>query len=151
MFALVGFVGLCLLVGAVAGGVTVPAVRHWYPSLTRPPATPPDWVFAPIWTVLYVMMAVAAWLVWNRIGASRSLRLWGWQLLANALWPPAFFGLHSPIAGLIVLLALLPLVLVTLRAFFRVHRGAAALMLPYVLWCGFAAYLNVGFLVLNSG
>lgn len=151
MLALIGFVGLGLLVGAAAGGVTAPAVRHWYPSLTRPPGTPPEWVFTPVWMLLYVAIAVAAWLVWKRVGASRSLRLWGWQLLANALWPPAFFGLHSPVAGLIVLAVLLPLVLLTMLAFLRVHRGAAALLAPYTAWCCFATYLNVGFLVLNSG
>ena len=100
ILALVGFVGLCLLVGAVGGSLPAHALQVWYPSLTPPPGTPPNWVFAPVWSALYVMIGVAAWLVWKRRGPSRALRLWGWQLAANALWAPAFFGLRSPPLGM---------------------------------------------------
>ena len=146
-----GFVGLCLLVGAVGGSVTAPAVRGWYLSLHTPPGTPPNWVFAPVWTTLYVMIGVAGWLVWKRTGAARPLRLWGWQLAANALWSPAFFGLHSPALGIVVLAALVIMLGFTIRAFAAVHRAAAALMIPYAGWCLYAAYLNAGFLLLNPG
>ena len=125
----------------------------WYLSLAAPPGTPPRFVFGPVWTVLYVLIGVAGWLVWRRIGAAsmlrRPLRLWGWQLLANALWTPAFFGLHSPQAGLAVMLALLGLVLLTLRDFARVNVLAAGLFAPYALWVTYAAYLNIGFWWLN--
>ncbi len=149
--ALVGFVGLCLLVGAVDGSMTVRAVHAWYPRLHAPPGTPPNWVFAPVWTALYFMVGTAAWLVWRRLGAGRPLRLWGWQLAANALWSPAFVGLHSPALALGVMVVLLVLVGFTIRAFRRVQRIAAVLMLPYGAWCLYAAYLNAGFLVLNHG
>lgn len=149
VLALIGFVGLCLLVGAVGGSMTVQAVQHWYLSLTAPPGTPPTVVFAPVWGVLYVMIGTAAWLVWKRRGASRPLRLWGWQLAANALWAPAFFGLHSPRLAMGVMLALLALVALTIRDFLPVRRLAAWLMLPYFAWCLFAAYLNAGFWLLN--
>lgn len=144
-----GFVGLCLLVGAVGGSMTVRAVHHWYLTLHTPPGTPPSIVFAPVWTVLYVMIGVAGWLVWKRLGAAPPLRLWGWQLAANALWAPAFFGLHSPGLALGVMAVLLPLIVLTIRSFRRIHRVAAMLMLPYGVWCLYAAYLNAGFLVLN--
>ena len=106
-------------------------------------------VFMPVWTVLYVMIGTAAWLVWRRLGSGRPLRLWGWQLAANALWAPAFFGLHQPALALAVMVVLLVLIGFTVRAFRRVHRLAAALMLPYGAWCLYAAYLNAGFLLLN--
>ncbi len=149
--ALVGFVGLCLLVGSVDASVTARAVHGWYAGLHAPPGTPPNWVFAPVWTLLYVMLGTSAWLVWRRLGTGRALRLWGWQLAANALWTPAFFGIHSPALALGVMAALLLLIALTIRAFRRVHRLAAALMVPYGAWCLFAAYLNVGFLLLNHG
>ena len=151
LLALVGFVGLCLLVGAAGGAITSGGLQGWYLSLSRPPGTPPAWVFGPVWTGLYVTIGVAGWLVWRRAGAAASLRLWGWQLLLNALWAPAFFGLRSTLAGLVVLVPLLGLVLLTVRAFARIDGRAAALLLPYAAWTGFAAYLNAGFCWLNRG
>jgi benzodiazapine receptor len=147
--ALVGFVGLCLLVGTVGGSMTARAIPHWYRLLHAPPGTPPNWVFMPVWTTLYVMIGVAGWRVWKRLGAAPSLRLWGWQLAANALWAPTFFGLHSPALALAVISALLCLIALTIRAFRRTDRPAAVLMVPYGAWCLYAAYLNVGFLLLN--
>ena len=132
--ALAGFVGLPLLVGVTAGVLTVPAVQGWYQSLNRPPGTPP------------------AWLVWRARQGSRDfrpLRLWGWQLLVNAAWSPAFFGLHSLALGLVVIVALLLLIVATLRSFRRVRPAAAVLMLPYLAWVCYAAYLNAGFVMLN--
>jgi translocator protein len=147
--ALVGFVGLCLLVGAVDGSITTQAAHRWYLTLTKPPGTPPDLAFAPIWSVLYVMMGTAAWLVWKRRGASRPLRLWGWQLAANALWAPTFFGMHSPPLAMVLIVVMLILIALTIRAFWPTRRLAGWLMLPYFGWCSFAAYLNAGFWLLN--
>ena len=149
--ALVGFVGLCLLVGLVGGSMTARAVHHWYLTLHAPPGTPANWVFAPVWGALYVMIGVAGWLVWRRIGAAPPLRLWGWQLAANALWAPTFFGLHSPAMAMGVMTVLLVMIALTIRSFRRIHRPAAILMMPYGAWCLYAAYLNAGFLVLNGG
>ena len=129
--------------------MTARAVHTWYATLHAPPGTPPNWVFAPVWGTLYVMIGVAGWLVWKRLGAARPLRLWGWQLAANALWAPAFFGLHSPALAMCVMIVLLGLLAVTIQRFRRSHRTAAALMVPYAAWCCYAAYLNAGFLLLN--
>ncbi len=151
ILALVGFVGLCLLVGAASGAITQTSVRAWYVALNQPPGTPPIWVFAPVWGVLYVLMGVAGWLVWRQVGAGPTLRLWGWQLLCNAFWTPAFFGARSPLLGLIVIAVLEVLVIATTRIFLRVNRPAGILMLPYLGWVLYAACLNFGFWWLNPG
>lgn len=144
-----GFVGLCLLVGAAGGALTANALVSWYPSLVPPPGNRPNWVFAPVWTTLYVMMGVAAWLVWLRGGGYRALRCWGWQLAANAAWPAAFFGFRSTGLGLAVILPMLGLIVLTIRAFHRRHRLAAWLLLPYLAWTCYATWLNAGFWWLN--
>ena len=149
LLALIGFIGLCLLVGAAGSALTAESVRGWYLTLNRPPGVPPNWVFPVVWTSLYVMMGTAAWLAWRQPGHWHALRLWGWQLLANALWTPAFFGLNSPVLGLVVLAVLLPLIVLTLRALLLLDRRATFLMLPYLLWTLYATYLNLGFWWLN--
>lgn len=153
---LLGFVGLCLLVGAASSGLTAQAVRGWYLTLSAPPGTPPNWLFAPVWTLLYVLIGTAAWLVWRLpahmfTAKTAALRLWGWQLLANALWTPAFFGLHSTALGLVVILPMVVLIGLTMRAFARLRPISAALLAPYLLWSCYAAYLNLGFWWLNRG
>jgi tryptophan-rich sensory protein len=140
---------LCLLVGAASGGVTEAGVKTWYPTLAAPPGTPPNWVFAPVWTVLFVMMGVGAWLVWRQPLHRPALRLWGWQLAVNAAWSQAFFGLHSTALGLAVILPMLLLIALTIRAFARIHTVAAGLLVPYIAWTGYATYLNLGFWWLN--
>jgi translocator protein len=148
--ALAGFIGLCLLVGVSDAAVTQLSVRTWYVTLHRPPGTPPYWMFGPVWAGLYAGMAVAAWLVWQRVGASRPLRLWGWQLIVNALWTPAFFGLRQPALALAVIALMVLLVAATTRVFWRVRRTAGALMLPYLAWACYATYLTAGFWWLND-
>jgi benzodiazapine receptor len=147
--AFLGFVGLCLLVGAASGSVTADAVQAWYPSLAAPRGTPPNWVFAPVWTTLYFMIGVAGWLVWLRPDSFAALRLWGWQLAANVAWSSAFFGMRSTGLGLLVILLLLALICLTLRAFHRKRREAAWLLVPYLAWTVYASYLNAGFWWLN--
>ena len=151
--ALVGFVGLCLLVGATAAAVNGPAMHGWYGSLTRPPGTPPDWLFGPVWSVIYALIGTSAWLIWWKAPQGRrqtaALQLWGWQLLVNAAWSPAFFGLQSPAFGLMVIGPLLVLVGMTILAFTRLYRPAGLLLLPYLGWGMFATYLNLGFWWLN--
>ena len=151
---LVGLLGLCLLVGVSDGVVMQAGTPGWYAAHLHAPGTPPDWAFPAVWSALYLLMAVAAWLVWRHAGYARrahyrALRLWGWQLFANALWTPAFFGLQSPLLALVVIAALLALVGLTVKAFWRVDRLAACLLLPYLAWVSYAAWLNAGFWWLN--
>lgn len=124
----------------------------WYARLVQPALTPPGWIFAPVWTVLYALMGVAAWQVWQRAGllaAAWPLSLYGLQLALNALWSYLFFGLRQPGLAFLDIIALWLAVLATLLAFWRYHRPAGQLLLPYLLWLSFAVYLNLGFWLLN--
>lgn len=154
-YVLLGFLGLCLAVAASAGWLTAGATLVWYASLNRPVFSPPNWLFGPVWTVMYVSMAVAAWLIWREPSVPRrrrnALTFWGVQLAINASWTPVFFGLHLLLPGVAVLLALLLAVMLTARQFALLDRTAGLLLCPYVLWVGFATYLNVGFWWLNGG
>ena len=143
--------GLGLLVGAADGAVTAAGVRGWYGSLVQPPGTPPNVVFGPVWTVLYLLMGVAAWRVWRRVAAGPALRLWGWQLALNAAWAPVFFALRLPLLALAVSLALIAAIVLTVRRFAAIDRGATWLLVPYLLWTGYAVYLNAGLWWLNRG
>jgi translocator protein len=135
---------LLLTFGAAATGVFV-SVDGWYAGLTKPAWNPPGWVFGPVWTTLYVLMATAAWLVWLRGGwaaQGKALRLYLLQWTLNALWTPLFFGLHQPGLALVEVVALYLSVLATLVSFWRVRRSAAVLLIPYVLWLTLATALN---------
>lgn len=150
---LIGFVGLCLLVGVSAAAVNAPALGGWYAHLVRPPGNPPNWVFPVVWTTLHVMIGTSAWLIWLKAPQGRrqtaALQLWGWQLLLNAAWSPAFFGMNSPSLGMLVIVPLLVLIALTILSFARLYRPAAWLLVPYFLWTSYATYLNAGFWWLN--
>jgi tryptophan-rich sensory protein len=146
---LLGFCALCLAVGISDSVMTIPNIRSWYDVLPQPPGTPPNWLFGPVWSVLYVAMAVAAWRVWQRPSHAASLRLWGWQLGVNALWSPVFFALHRPGLAVLVILLMDALVVLTIRAFARQDRWAALILMPYLAWGLFATYLTAGFWWLN--
>ncbi len=139
------FILLAFLAAAIGGFATSTSVDTWYPTLRKPSWSPPNAVFGPVWTVLYLLMAVAAWWAW-RVGspadARLTVRLYGAQLALNALWSILFFGLRSPGAALIDIVVLW-LVLIRLYIRFRaVDRLAGWLWLPYVIWVSFAATLN---------
>jgi len=140
--ALVGW--LLLTFSAAATGAFV-STDGWYVELAKPAWNPPDWLFGPVWTVLYIMMAVAAWLVWQRGGwkvQRGPLTLYLVQLALNALWTPLFFGLQRPGLAFAEILVLLVAILATIAAFWRVRLIAALLLIPYALWASFATVLN---------
>lgn len=148
--ALAGWVALTFT--AAMTGVFV-STGGWYAGLVKPSWNPPSWAFGPVWTVLYAMMAVAAWLVWREGGWKaqwRALTLYLLQWALNALWTPLFFGLHRPGLALAEILALDLAVLGTLMAFWRVKRLAGTLLVPYALWVLFATVLNFTIWRLNS-
>ncbi|MGF6773831.1 benzodiazapine receptor [Paraburkholderia sp. GAS199] len=121
----------------------------WYAGLQKPAFNPPNWVFPPAWTVLYVLMAVAAWRVWIRSGLTAAIVLWVVQLLFNAAWMWLFFGLHRPGIALVDISILLALIVVLAVAFWRRDRWAGGLLLPYIGWVAFAAVLNHALWQLN--
>lgn len=147
---LAGFILLCLAVGSIGGFATQDSIDSWYRTLAKPWWNPPDWVFAPVWTLLYIMMGIAAWLVWktgDRLGAA--MALFGLQLVFNLLWSLIFFGLRSPGLALIEVVFLWGSVLLTMLAFFGRQRVAGWLFVPYLAWVSFAAILNLAIWRLN--
>ncbi len=154
---LVAFLALVAVVAALGGMATSAGQDGWYASLAQPPLNPPGWVFGPVWTVLYVMMAVAAWRIWRQPPGSlptvpsrtRALALWGVQLVLNLAWSVLFFALKSPVAALGDLILLAVVLAATTWAFHARDRVAGLLMVPYLLWVLFAGYLNAGIVVVN--
>ena len=153
LFALAGCLVLCFGVAALGSAVTLPAVQSWYPTLRKPAFTPPNWVFGPVWTVLYAMMAVAAWRAWRSVGNPErrrlALRIFALQLLLNLAWSFVFFGAKSLSAGVAVILLLEAAILWTIALFARLDRPAAWLLAPYGAWVAYAALLNISILRLN--
>ena len=146
-------VTVCLLIGGLAGLATQSAVNDWYVQLDKPGFVPPNWVFAPVWTVLYICMGVAAGLVWSHglhhIWVKTAMYHFVFQLLLNGMWSLVFFGLKHPLAAFLVILALIVMILLTMKWFRVVDRSAAKLLWPYLIWVCFAAVLNFGILWLN--
>lgn len=149
--ALAGFVVLVLAVAGIGSAVTAPAIPGWYSGLVKPAFTPPNWVFAPVWTALYVMMAVAAWLVWRGRRGPRApaLVLFAIQLALNLAWSVLFFGLRHTAWAFADIVALLVAIGATIAAFAQVDRLAAWLLVPYLAWVGYAAALNLAIWRLN--
>ena len=145
----------CEIVGASGSVFTATGLETWYATLERPALAPPNWVFAPVWTTLFVLMGVAVWLVWRRAtgpdarDARAALGAFALQFGLNVAWSAVFFGQQSIGGGLAVIAALWVAIVATTIAFARVDRRAAALLLPYLAWVSFAAYLNYGFWTLN--
>jgi tryptophan-rich sensory protein len=143
--ALVFFLILCLATAGLGAALTDLSVRDWYVGLEKPSWNPPNWVFGPVWTGLYIGMAIAAWLVWRRKGLADAwlpLLLFGLQLFLNAAWSALFFGMRSPGIALADILMLWIAILATIVAFRRVSNLSAALLVPYLAWVSFATALN---------
>jgi len=152
LLVLAGFVLLCLGVSALGGLATASSVGSWYQGLAKPPFNPPDWVFAPVWLTLYLMIAVAGWRVWRVAGftAARGAFVWyAIQLSLNLTWSLLFFGARAPGAALVELLVLWVAIVANAVAFWRFDRFAALLLVPYAAWVGYAGLLNASIWWLN--
>jgi tryptophan-rich sensory protein len=149
LLVLFALLAATLAVGFVASLVTVPNIPSWYEGLHKPSFNPPNGVFAPVWTALYVLMAIAAWRVWRKAGP-RPLGLYALQLALNGAWSFIFFGAHAVGAALAEIVLLLALVLATMGSFWRKDRIAGLLFLPYAAWVLFAGALNAAIWRLNG-
>ena len=151
---LAGFLGACYAVAGIGGWATARSLGTWYAGLRRPAIAPPNAVFGPVWTVLYALMAVAAWLVWREhglAGAWGALVLFGAQLVLNLGWSLTFFGWRRPGWAVVVILALWGVLTATLVVFWLQVPLAGGLLVPYLAWVTFAMALNVEYWRLNRG
>ena len=145
---------VCLLVGYSASLVTRPSVESWYPTLIKPIFNPPNWIFMPMWTLLYILMAVAAGLVWDKIKeqnetVKKALAFFLIQLTLNAIWSYLFFGLKNPMLALIEIALLWLMIYETYLKFIKINKTAGYLLIPYLAWVAFAAILNASIWWLN--
>lgn len=145
---------ICLMVGYSASVVTRPSVESWYPTLVKPAFNPPNWIFMPVWTLLYILMAVAAGLVWDKIKEQNqevkvALGFFLIQLTLNAIWSYIFFGLKNPMLALIEIALLWLMIYETYLKFTKINKTAGYLLIPYMAWVAFAGILNASIWWLN--
>ncbi|MGD9346075.1 MAG: tryptophan-rich sensory protein [Candidatus Aminicenantes bacterium] len=153
VFKLVVAIVVCQLAGVIGGFFTASSVKTWYATLTKPAFNPPNWIFSPVWITLYVLMAVALFLVWRKglqtEGVKSALLFFGMQLTLNTFWSILFFGLKMPLLAFIEIVILWDFILITVLKFKKISKPAALLLVPYLLWVSFAAVLNFFLWYLN--
>lgn len=143
----------CELVGFLGTPFTISAIPTWYATLNKPFFAPPNWIFRPVWTLLYFLMGVAFYLIWKQGWKKKKVKTAGLfflaQLVLNFVWSPIFFGLRAPLLGLTVIVAMWILIVMTMKKFHPLSRWAFYLLVPYLLWVSFATILNAAIVVLN--
>lgn len=143
----------CELTGIIGSIFTVSSIPLWYATLNKPPFSPPNWVFGPVWTLLYLLMGVSFYLIWEQGWNKRKVRtaciFFLAQLALNFIWTPIFFGFKSPMLALVIILALWGLIIITMQKFYPLSKTAFYLLIPYLLWVSFAAVLNAAIVILN--
>ncbi len=152
-FRLIASIIICQMAGVIGSFFTFPSIPTWYASINKPAFVPPSWVFAPVWTTLFLLMGVSLYLIWDRGLAGRenkiAVGIFGVQLFLNILWSALFFGLQSPLAAFVDIIPLWLAIVVSTVLFYRISRWAGVIMVPYILWVSFAAFLNYSVWVLN--
>jgi len=148
-------IGISYSAGLIGSIFTVEAISGWYATINKPSFNPPSWVFSPVWTILYTLMGIAAYLVWKDRNkkkiktANIALTFFGIQLVLNGLWSILFFGLNSPSLAFFEIMLLWIAIIFTIIYFFKINKTAAYLLIPYILWVSFAAFLNLNIWILN--
>jgi len=142
------------LVAAFLGSVfTMPSIPTWYAAINKPAWNPPNWIFGPVWTILFILMGIALWLIWekglDKIQVRTAVNIFSAQLVLNIVWSLLFFGLHSPFWAFIEIIALWLMILWTIIAFYRLDKTAGLILIPYILWVSFASFLNFTVMRLN--
>lgn len=144
---------LCLLIGFLGSIATQTSIDSWYVKLNKPSFTPPNWLFAPVWIILYIMMGISAGIVWSKgfyhKWVKTALYHFGFQLLLNAAWSIFFFGMRNPLIALVDIIALFILLLFTIKWFKVVNKTAAYLLIPYLIWVAYATLLNFSIWQMN--
>ncbi|MFA5104518.1 MAG: TspO/MBR family protein [Candidatus Margulisiibacteriota bacterium] len=144
---------ICLLAGVIGSVFTYPAIPVWYAALNKPFFNPPNWIFGPVWTALYIMMGASVYLIWNKrkegIEATKGLVVFAGQLFLNIIWSVVFFGYKDLFFGLLIIIFLWALILICMVQFGKLSRNAMLLLVPYIVWVSFAAILNAAFWLMN--
>lgn len=148
--SLIVFLIICFAVAGLGSLATTPNIPTWYATLNKPSWNPPNWLFGPVWTLLYAMMAVAGWLVWKRVGWGTAIICFAVQLALNLAWSFIFFGAHQTGLAFLEIVLLWLAIVATIISFSSVSKTAAGLLTPYLLWVSFAATLNFTIWRLNS-
>lgn len=145
------FIGICESVGIAGAIFTSKSIPEWYSTLQKPSINPPSWVFGPVWTTLYALMGISAFIISEKKvkGKKLALSVFAAQLILNFLWTFLFFGMRSPVAALVEIIALWISILVTIILFWKISKTAALLLIPYLLWVSFASVLNLQIYRLN--
>ena len=145
---------ICQLAGIIGSIFTMGSVETWYVTIAKPAFNPPNWIFGPVWVTLYTLMGIAAFLIWKEDiknkAVKNALTIFALQLIVNILWSIVFFGAHSIMGGLIIIIILFILIIVTIKSFYKVSKTAGNLLIPYLLWVGFATALNFAIWQLND-
>lgn len=153
IYKLIISIFLCLGAGLIGSVFTIKSITAWYSLLNRPAFAPPNWLFGPVWTALYILMGFSLFLVWRRFPpdtkSKRSLVLFFIQLIFNVAWSVVFFGLHQIFLALLVILILWLMIVVVILNFYKINKTAAYLLVPYLYWVTFASVLNYSFWLLN--
>lgn len=140
-------IGICLGAGILGSFFTVSSIPTWYATLNKPFFSPPNWIFAPVWTIIYILMGISLYLVWTK----RKVPSVFWvQLILNALWSITFFGIRNPALALVDIVALWIAIILTIKAFSKTSKLAANLLYPYLAWVSFATVLNLAIVLLNQ-
>ncbi len=150
---ILAFILVCELAGFVGSVFTRPSIPGWYAGLVKPSFNPPNWIFAPVWTTLYVLMGLSAFLVYEKglkkNEVKKALGVFAVQLVLNALWSIVFFGAHMILGAAVLIVVLWALIAASIWLFSRISKAAAYLLVPYILWVSFATVLNISLYVLN--
>ncbi|OGZ34582.1 MAG: TspO protein [Candidatus Portnoybacteria bacterium RBG_19FT_COMBO_36_7] len=153
IFKLAVSILVCQGAGIIGSFFTLPAISTWYTTLLKPGFNPPNWIFAPVWTLLFLLMGISLYLIWNRglrdKETKKAIFIFGVQLILNMIWSVLFFGLQSPLYAFIEIIILWFAILLTIISFYKIFKAAAYLLLPYILWVTFASALNFSILILN--
>ncbi|MDD5152597.1 MAG: tryptophan-rich sensory protein [Candidatus Pacebacteria bacterium] len=152
--ALIVSIAICEFAGIVGSFFTFSEIPTWYATITKPAINPPSWVFGPVWTTLFFLMGISAFLVWRKMETNRedvkmALSIFGFQLILNTLWSIIFFGMHNIGLALAEIVVLWLAIVWTIVEFYKLSRASAYLLLPYIVWVTFAGYLTYNLWVLN--